>query len=151
MSIGIEVKNLGRLQKIADRYPAIAQRHIGKAIARSLARVLGEEKRQAPFGVTGNLRDNWSITTPPFEGTLKSNAPYASAVNFGQAPNPFPTAEQLRVWATKKGLNPYAVAKAIRKRGHLIANPFFNRAIDDAEKGVQQDFDEAMKNILAEV
>lgn len=143
--LSLEIKNLDKLMQIGNKYPAIAELHVNKAIARSLVRVLGQEKQSAPFGVTGNLRDNWKIENGRFSGRLSSNAPYATAVEYGTAPHAV-SAEEIGPWARKKGLNPWAVANSIKKKG-TKANPFFKKAIQTSEEGVNKEFKDALDAI----
>lgn len=149
--ISIEIKGLEKLTKLAERFPVVAEKHINTAINRSLVRIFGAEKQQAPFGVTGSLRDRWALQVGRFTGFLRSQMPYAVDVHEGSPLKSFPSAQALAPWAAKKGLNPYAVAKAIRKRGHLNANPFFQRAVDSVEDDVNKEFATALNNITEEV
>lgn len=144
--VKLEIKNLDKLITAMEKTPAIAEEYVGKAISRSLIRVLTEEKKAAPFGVSGNLRDNWNINVGRFEGRLTSMSPYAAAVNYGTGPHHVsPT--QLAPWAAKKGLNPFAVAKSIAKKG-TRANPFFDKAVANAEDGVNKEFETAGADII---
>lgn len=148
MAAELQIKGIEKLTKLASKYPAISEKFVNTAISRSLVRVFGEEKREAPFGVTAALRDNWRVDVGRFEGRLTSNTPYAKTVHDGGIPNPFPSGETLKPWALKKGLNPWAVAKAIRKRGHIIANPFLDRAAKNADAGINSEFTDAISKIV---
>ena len=147
--IELKIKNLDRLIDITEQFPAIAEKHVNQAIARSIVRILGQEKREAPFGVTGHLRDNWATNFGRFTGSLRSNSEYSAAVEYGTSPH-YVSPQQLAPWAAKKGLNPYAVSKSILKKG-TKANPFFKRSVSSQESDVQNEFDIAIKNILKEV
>lgn len=147
--IEVKVEGLNRLIRLAEQFPQIAEPHINTAITRSLTRIWGAEKREAPFGVAGQLRDNWVITTARFQGTLASNMPYALFVEKGTGPH-MPPIDAITPWAKKKGLNPWAVAMSIKKKG-TKANPFLSRAIDDAQSGIEQEFEDALNATLAEV
>lgn len=148
--VQIEITGLNRLIKLGNQYPEVSEKYINKAIARSLVRILGKEKQEAPVN-TGNLRDNWDLNTGRFTGYLRSRAPYAKDLHEGLPLSQFPSGEQLKPWAAKRGLNPWAVAKAIKKRGHLIANPFFQRALSGVEKEVNAEFQNAITDILKEL
>ena len=149
--VTITIQGLDKLQNLAKKFPVTVEKYTNLAIARSLNRVFGEEKVQAPVGVSGNLRDNWQVTVGRFEGSLVSRAPYAADVETGQPLKVFPSGASLLAWAANKGLNAYAVAKAIAKRGHLIANPFLQRAVTTQANNVQGEFKNAMDNVLKEV
>ncbi len=148
--VQIEVKGLNELISTMEKYPAISEKHVNMAIRRSLTRVLGAEKKEAPVH-TGNLRDNWRLDVGRFQGTLASNAPYAKDLHDGLPLSSFPTGGTLKKWAEKKGLNPWAVAKSIARRGHLIANPFLKRAVDAERDNIDREFKDALSNITKEI
>lgn len=146
--VQIEIKGLNKLIKLGNKFPATAEKHINLAISRSLVRILGEEKQEAPV-FTGNLRDNWKLHVGRFTGYLRSNAPYANAIEYGSRPH-FVSAQTLKPWALKKGLNPWAVSRSIAKKG-TKPNPFFKRSISNSEKGVNIEFKNAIDNTLKEL
>lgn len=147
--VNMEIVGLDKLMRWAEKFPVIAEKHINRAINRSLVRVLGEEKKVAPVH-TGNLRDNWRLDIGRFQGTLASNAPYARDLHDGRMLTKLPTGETLKLWAAKKGLNPWAVAKSIAKRGHLIANPFFKNAVESQASNINKEFSAALDGIVKE-
>ena len=150
MAVELQITGLKALVSNMERYPAISEKHINRAINRALVRVFGEEKQQAPVH-TGNLRDNWRLDIGRFQGSLRSNAPYAKDLHDGSALSTFPSGGSLKAWAAKKGLNPWAVAKSIAKRGHLIAIPFLQRAVDIQRDNIDKEFAEALSNITSEI
>ena len=147
--ISIKIDGLNKLQKIAEQYPAVSESYIGRAITRSLTRILGAEKTEAPFGVSGLVRDNWNITTGRFQGKLESLAPYAIFVHEGTKPH-MPPIDAIMPWAKKKGINPWAVAMSIKKKG-TKPNPFLQRAVDKTEADVEREFEDAIDSALKEV
>ena len=72
MSFTINIKDFDKVKAIADRFPAETEKAVRHTINRSLLHVLREEKKEAPFGVTGNLRDRWDVITGYFNGRLVS-------------------------------------------------------------------------------
>ena len=147
--IKIEIKNFDKLIEMVERTPEISERHVNSAINKSLVRIFAEEKRQAPFGVTARLRDDWELKVGRFEGFLKSRTPYAMGVHEGTPPH-YVSPSELKSWAEKRGLNPYAVAHSIAKKG-TMANPFFQRAVDLTEDSVNKEFDFALDAIVKEM
>lgn len=150
----IKITGLKELIAMSERYPAIAQKHVDRAIQRSLIRIQDDAKRKAPFGTSGQLRNNWDLRSGKFEGALRSNAQsngfyYGNAVNFGSRPH-FPPVQALNLWAKRKGLNPYVVARSIARKG-TKANPFFTDAVQGNEKNVDLEFDNALDAILKEL
>lgn len=147
--ITIEIKNADKLIEMAERSPEISERHINSAIHKSLTRIFAEEKRQAPFGVTARLRDDWVLKVGRFEGYLKSRTPYAMGVHEGTPPH-YVAPSEIKAWAEKRGINPYAVANSIAKKG-TMPNPFFQRAVDLTEDSVNKEFDVALESIIKEM
>jgi hypothetical protein len=147
----VQVNNLEKLAKLAETAPHLAEKHINKAIQRGLVAILAEQKKTAPVGVNAHLRDRWDISMQRFAGTLRSQVPYGQAVVQGSRPhfvsgnNP-----QLRAWAEKKGLNPWAVAKSIQKKG-TRANPYTTQAIETGKIQVEKEFDTAIQSIISEI
>ena len=148
MAITLEIKGLSQLISMAEKYPAIAEKHINMAINRSLVRLWGEEKIQAPVYI-GRLRDDWKLDVGRFQGKLSSNAPYAMDIENGRGPHAV-SGTELMGWAAKKGLNPWAVAKSITKKG-TKANPFFARSINAQADNIQKEFDTALQDIIKEI
>jgi len=152
--ISFEIKGLNELIEMADKYPAISEKHVNKAIKYSLIRIQDQAKQKAPFGTTGNLRNNWKIQMGRFEGKLSSGAMnngynYALAVQFGTKPH-MVSGSSLSLWASRRGLNPYAVAKSIQRRG-TKANPFFSESVESQKLKVEQEFEKALSNIILEL
>lgn len=153
----IEVKGLNELIKTAEQYPAISEKHINKAINRSLIRIQNEVKRRAPAGDTQQLRQNWVITMARFEGKLESGAKrngyqYGLAIEDGTVPHyvPVKTNQPFQIWAQRRGLNPYAVSRSIAKKG-TKAKPFFQPAIDSQKNKIDDEFGTALENIINEI
>lgn len=149
MSVTVQITNLNKVIELAQKYPAVSEKHIGKAISRALVRIWGEEKRQAPFGVSGNLRDNWRVFVGRFYGSLRSGAPYSATVHDGGEPR-YVSPISLKAWAEKRGLNPYAVSASIRKNG-TKANPFFQKSVDITADDVDGEFTKALEAIVDEI
>jgi HK97 gp10 family phage protein len=150
----ITINGLNEIMKMADKFPAVAQKYVDKAIQMSLLRVRTEAKNNAPFGTTGNLRSNWKIQTSPFYGRLSSEANnegfhYGVAVEYGTRPH-YVSPKILDGWARRRGLNPFAVSKSIAKKG-TKANPFFRKSIGEVEPKINQEFDKALELIVKEI
>lgn len=149
--IELKINGLNDLLKIADKYPSASEKHINKAIQNSLIRIQDQAKREAPFGVSGNLRQNWQISLGRFTGRLTSKAQnqgynYGVAVEYGTRPH-YVSAKKLARWGNRKGINPYALANSIAKKG-TKANPFLQRSKDKQESNVNKEFDKALENII---
>lgn len=149
MKIDIKIPKLKALVRNLEKYPELSAKHVDKAIRRALVRVWANEKLEAPVGVTTALRDNWTLTSGGLKGLLRSNTPYSAAVQSGSRPHA-PNMRTLIPWAKKKGLNPWAVANSIKKKG-TKANPFLTRALDRSEDGVKKEFSVALNDIMKEL
>lgn len=150
----IKINGLNNLMKMADRYPAISEKYVNRAIQRSLIRIQDKAKVNAPFGTTGQLKNNWNLRTGRFQGSLSSNAQsggyyYGTAVEFGTKPH-FPPVDKLTLWAKRKGMNPYVLAKSISRKG-TKANPFFSKSIKSSESDIDKEFERALDDILKEI
>ena len=144
----IKITGLERLQKIASQFPEVSEAHINSAILRSLVRIWEKEKQEAPVD-TGNLRDRSKLDMKRFQGSLSSQMPYALAIENGSRPH-FVAIEKIRPWAEKRGLNPWAIAKTIAKKG-TRPNPFFKRTLEGAQEGVDIEFTKALSDIMKEL
>ena|SRR3989304_3626310 len=121
-TVQVQFKGLEKLQNIAKKYPAIAERHVRKAIHVALIDVWNEEKQEAPVR-TGHLRARWDTIVgrkgDKLIGTLRSNTSYAIFVHEGTR--------------------------------YQRANPFLIRSAKNAKERVNKDFEEAIGDILNEV
>jgi len=147
--ITYEAEGFNKLVKLGEKYPAIAEKHINSAIFASLVRIKSGQKAEAPVGVTNNLRDRWDILTQRFAGSLKSLVKYGGSVEGGTRPHPV-SAKELMEWSAKRGLNPYAVAKSIQKKG-TKANPFMKRTLETVGSGIDQEMAKAIDNITEDI
>lgn len=140
---------------MANRYPAVSEKHINKAIASALGRIRNQAIDETPVGATGQLKGKWLIRVGRFEGSLKNimqskdGRYYGYDVEMGREPF-FISARDIGPWAIKKGLNPYAVAKSIRRKG-TRANPFFQRAILSQKDAIEKEFDKALDGIIKDI
>lgn len=154
----IEIRGLDKLMKIADKYPAISEKHINKAINRTLIKIQDQAKQKAPSGDTQQLRQNWILKMGRFAGSLESGAKnkgyqYGRVVEFGRTagkPMPVKNNPMFQLWATRRGMNPYAVAKSIQRKG-IKGRPFFGPAVDASKEFADKEFSKAMDNILKEI
>jgi hypothetical protein len=148
--IEVELNNFKQVQQIASKYPAVAEKHINKGIAKIFVKILDGVTKNAPFGVTGHLRDNWESTIGGFQGKLKSKQEYSGSVEYGTRPHAVSGAS-LKDWAQRRGLNPYAVAKSIAKKG-TRANPFLKKTTveinGDLDKILQETINDITKDVL---
>ncbi len=131
MSITIEPKSLAKLTKIAERYPAISQKHIDDAIVRSIGEV---DRNMAPLTPvdTARLRNDihGGVRFSPFRGRIGTDLPYARKVHDLHAP----------------GI-PY---KNPAKNKNAVAG-FMLVAADSAESLIQKTFENVLGKIVEEL
>lgn len=104
----------------------VIDKGISKGIAKATLLFEGASAKEAPAD-TGRLRGGITSTLTPTVGTIFTSSKYAKYVHDGTKPHKV-SGRRLEGWARKKGLNPYAVAKSISRKG-TKANPFFTRAL----------------------
>lgn len=102
-------------------------------------------RERAPIGVGGEdgLKGSIGVTVDPalMTAEIKPSAPYADAVETGSRPHWPPSApgSSLAAWAKLKGLNVYAVAASIAKKG-TKAHPYIVPTYDETKEGVGESF-----------
>jgi len=82
-------------------------------------------QKASPRGVSGGLAAGWNVVPakkrrgviPEVLGEVVNTAPAAEFRIRGRAPGKMPPIAAVESWAVQKGLNPYAVARSIGKRG----------------------------------
>ena len=77
----ITIKGLEKLTRIADKYPAIAERFVGEAIVESIANVQRESFPFTPVKTNRLLSDLRVPHFGRFFGSFGSNLPYAGFVH----------------------------------------------------------------------
>ena len=131
MAVKIEIKNLDKIAKMADKYPAISQRHIDKAIVRSIGEIDIQTKPFTPVK-TGRLRSSMLPKFSPFQGIYGSKLPYAITVHdkYGEG-------------VVKPYRHPSLNKKAI--------SSFLFEGARKSEKVINKEFQEALDNIAEDL
>jgi len=80
-AITVEIKNLDKLKRTIERFPAIAEGHIGLAIAKSLAAIQFQTFPRTPVKTGRLLADLRVPRFAPFQGSIRSDLPYARFVH----------------------------------------------------------------------
>jgi hypothetical protein len=147
--VEIQLNNFRAVQDIASKYPAAAEKHVNKAIAKIFVKILNGVTNNAPMGVTGHLRSNWESNIGGFQGTLRSKQTYGGSVEYGTRPHEV-SPMNLKDWARRKGLNPFAVAESIKKKG-TKANPFLKRTTTQLNGRLDDILKQAIDDIVKDV
>ena len=144
--INIEIPALGRLMDDLQKAGPYGLQQLKKALNRGAIRLQRAERIEAPRD-TSNLAANINIIDlGPMEVMISPKANYAEAIHKGRLPGNPPPASQLESWARRKGLNPYAVAKSIGRKG-TKPNPFVARAWESEQLAINDEFDVAADRV----
>lgn len=149
----IHVENLNEIREVFRRYPIIADEEIQKGLERAGKLITRIEKEEVPIGVSNQLRQSIAMRLMPNNVVIAPHKNYAVSVHEGTPPHYVPVnnpRDPLRIWAIKKGLNPYAVQKSIAKKG-TKPNKFVERTVKKAEGETRQIFSEVLENIITKI
>lgn len=148
--IDVDVKGLKELQRKTEKM--VADMHgapILNAMRDSTLLVERKAKQNSPVD-TGRLRSSIlpeiRIQQETVFGVVGSNVIYAPYIELGTRPH-FPPINAVQVWAARRGLNAYLVARAISRRG-TKPRPFLTNAFKDSEAAINRRFDRALKEIV---
>ncbi|MCX6795807.1 MAG: hypothetical protein WCG01_02370 [bacterium] len=153
MPFEIHLENLNEIREVFRQFPSIADQEIQDGLERAGKLITRIEKEEVPIGVSGQLRQSIMMRLVPNNVTIAPDKNYAIDVHEGTPPhyvsvkNP---RDPLRIWAIKKGINPYAVQRSIAKKG-TKPNPFVERTVASAEGEVRQIFSQVLENIIKRI
>lgn len=126
--IGIKINGLDKLTSVARRYPAIAQKHLDRAIVRSIGQIDRETKPLTPVK-TGRLRNSMVPIFTPFRGVYGSPVKYASDVH-----DLYPVGENYKNPSLNKNAVAGFLAVGVKQAGGRI-----NEAFAEALKAIVND------------
>jgi hypothetical protein len=162
MTIGytVRIEGLDEAVKTFQNADRIIQQEFTLAMDQSVLSVAGQAKKNAPVGVSGELRASINSTVKPIagynvEGIIGSPLPYAVFVEMGTAPH-YPPLAPLALWVQRKlGIADAAeigrVARLIQRKIGAVgtkANPFFANAFEDMKAKINGYFDRALDRIV---
>jgi len=151
--INVEIKNLSAIKKAFRQAPQISAREFHKAIKRMGDDVEREAKdrnvtNRTPVD-TNILRNSILNRTIGLTATIRPHVSYADAVHEGTKPH-WPPIKAIEPWARRHKISPFAVARAISKKG-TKARPFMQWALDRAESGMDNHLNKAFDNIIKQI
>lgn len=153
MPFEIEIENLKEIREVFRMYPVIANQEINKGLIESGKLIVGTEKKEVPIGTTNHLRQSIGMRLTGTSIIIVPKKKYAIAVHEGTRPHYVSVKNKrspLRVWAIKKGLNPYVVQKSIMKKG-TKANPFVDRTVKATNTKVRKIFVDVLEKIIKRI
>lgn len=148
-TVEIEVPRLKEFEGLLRKAPMLAKAELTMAIYRSATIIQRLARQEAPID-TGRLRSSIAVEYGPLQARVGPRTNYALAVHEGRragAPTP---ATAMTGWARRKGLNPYAVANSITRRG-TKPNRFMKRAAVTATVPVVAEFNRAADTIIKKI
>ena len=125
VKLSIEVRGLEKLTKMASRFPDVSQKHVDKAIVRSIGEIDRKTKPITPVK-SARLRNSLRPVFRPFRGVYGTNVPYAADVHDLDPPgigNPYENPSK----------NKQAVAGFLTvgvKRARMVTDEAFKNALD---------------------
>jgi hypothetical protein len=153
MAFEIHLENLNEIREVFNKFPGIADIEIQIGLEKAGKLITRIEKEEVPIGVSNQLRQSIAMRFVPNNVTIAPNKNYAVSVHEGTRPHYVSIKDPrspLKIWAIRKGLNPYAVQRSIAKKG-TKANPFVDRTVKRAEPDVKQIFSEVLENIIKKI
>lgn len=134
---------------------------VAEAVKRASTIIWGTAIKEAPVGASGQLRKSIRRELYPTKAKIYPGVKYAVDVhdgrspadvqaNFGEIWQSARKGGSLHRWAVKRGLNPYAVANAMKKKG-TKPNPFFDRTKDKTEDQVAKELDGVLTTLVSRI
>lgn len=151
MRVKVEAPNLQRLITVLGSGQVVSK-ELRRAFTLSSLRVRDRAQRYAPVD-QGHLRRSIANRVDPSlypsYAEVGTNLEYAKAVHEGRPPGKMPPVKALEAWAKKRGLNAWAVAKSIEKKG-TKPNPFLANALQDSAKEITGEFEDALERMVSQ-
>lgn len=145
MSFTFKVKGLDDFSRALKKSPQTTLKVTGHMLRRAGQEVQAKSRREAPVD-TSRLKSSIGWVVKKTSVRIGPSAKYGLFVEEGTKPH-FPPPVALKSWARKRGLNEYAVAKSIAKKG-TKAQPFMGPGLKKSEKKIQKIFTEGLETIL---
>lgn len=92
-----------------------------------------------------SIQNNVGVSTDEISAEVGPTQPYGKEIEFGRPPGTQVNPVALMGWAKRKGLNPYAVAKSIEKKGSP-AQPFLFPAAEAESDNILKILAQAVVN-----
>lgn len=140
----ITMKIAGKFLEAIKGHDKVIRELQHEAVKEASTVVWNQTTQNAPFGSSGQLRKGIRREVFPTKATITPSSEYAVAVHGGTAPHAVSKSAliqggSLYRWAKKRGMNVYAVANSIKKKG-TKANPFMANSIKETASEVQDIF-----------
>jgi len=148
--ITIEIKGLDKLkEKMKDLSDIVVRQQMERTMYRSTEMIKNRARELVPVD-TGNLRrsirDIVQVGEREIKGIIGPTEPYGAPVEFGARPH-FPPVGALERWANKRGINPWALAVSISRKG-TRPHPFLIPAFEQFKNKIIEEFRNAIDYLL---
>jgi hypothetical protein len=123
------------------------QQNMNLAFKKSANIVMREEMRQVPRGVSSDLAGKIEQIVTTVDATIHPDPmlKYPLFVQTGTKPH-MPPVDAIAEWANSKGINPWALAMSIKKKG-TKANDYIGRTFDASKDAVVDTWIESIQSI----
>jgi hypothetical protein len=153
MNVSIEVDTRA-LRQAMEQAPAKVKLGLNTWIRTTALMTEREAKIDVPPNVdTGQLQSSIHTMFGDLTATVKPTAKHAIFVHEGRRPGkmpPFQEGTQLNRWATKKGMNPFLVARCIGRKG-TKKNPFMDKAYRTVKPTAEREAQLMLTNIVRSI
>lgn len=127
---------------------------LNKWVSRTALRTERAAKLAIPPSVdTGRLLSSVHSMTGMLKAEVKPTAKYAIFVHQGRKPGKMPPSgpgTELNRWATKRGMNPFLVARSIKRKG-IKPNPYMNEAFRQVKPIAELDGNNTLNEIVRSI
>jgi len=141
MSIVVKIRGLDELEKRLGGSKSVFKKVMQKSLDLSAKDVQKYSRRKAPVD-TARLKNSISYKVKNLTARIGPDVKYGVYVEGGTRAH-FPPIGPLKSWARKRGINPYALQKAIGRRG-TKAQPFMKPGLNKARKDIIQNFEKGI-------
>lgn len=153
--IKIDVNEIIELGRSFERLSSeLLDKHISKGAFIAGATVQKEARALVPVDTSAlrlSIENSRPISTNSITSIIGPTKSYGKEIEFGRPPGTYVSAKALEGWAKRKGLNPYAVAWAIHKKGsppQPFLFPAAENKADEIASIIGQAFDNATREAL---
>lgn len=151
MKVNVELVNAGKFKTLLNQSPLVFTKAMSRATDRSIKVIQRNAMREAPVNKQrggGNLRQSIrSRMLSRTRGEVEVGAKYGVFVHEGTRPHIIRTSKK-RVLANRRSGQFFG--KVVRHPG-TKANPFMERAVDNSNRQINKEFNNAVSRALSEI
>jgi HK97 gp10 family phage protein len=148
--ITIEIKGLDKLkEKMKDLSDVTVRQQMERTMYRSTEMIKNRARdlvRVDTGALRRSIRDIVQVGEREIKGIVGPTEPYGAPVEFGARPH-FPPVGALERWARKRGINPWALAVSISRKG-TESHPFLIPAFEQFKNKIIEEFRNAIDYLI---